>query len=1213
MQVAFSQPRDEGPFLGLAPLPHPIRVLLDGDLEEARVATVLEFMKSVATLPSAQYVSLLTEILECLPEFSLEEAGHNENFEHLSNELVKGLASRQALRVLLDTGRGESASQFVLGWKLGGLNADSLKALLELASALTPPEVARLPGLDCYALALQPLVVEQMYARGAREWFEESYLPLSTLISEEEWSVSEVATFLSACGLAEPKIWSAYHTLNLQQYGNDRSTVFMALIAAGYSTEVAAMVGITGSPTIATDASGEVWDEVFVALANDGFAHEVFALHRSIGISSNALQHVMEAVAATGEVAALLGPADPAVDEILRRFEPRTRLLEFRALLGAECPELYQHFVSLGSKEWDEPATALAAIVRMGEFGLVWRALREGRITEVGDLPLESSGVNNELASALIAHAPRSLSGTRATPEHNTMRSILRSFSFDQEGWVRVLPELAVHHAVTFFEILPTMKRAVLERLEPTLHLASFLAKVRVSVPAFYEHYISQQLYEVSAPPDVIFNRVFSAYQGRPLPRRAELMPEEVEFLDFVHQVAGHEACREDLVVGEQEVLRAVSEAPQRSIKGGDILLRLFRSYQVGNVLKLANRFTVGPDEWLPIIECLLLRGAPAEATQLARKCPPATRERVNEVTGVEVYMARIGLQSDEIYQAFREAHLQGNEAEQGFLESMSRLIASMQSGKPQSRHEFEHPCYAATIRAIFPGHAGSFSSFEKTKLCRDRTSDLRHFVLRDEYPISVRGAVEMERRPEFRRNEKRESIIEAPLAEIHGAGRFIAPAAAKELDRRIDEAQPLAAGELSSREERLGALILEALAGNRDLGRVKELLLGHHYVVTNDIGEYVHGTHDFVRKTNAPEYYYLLELREFYGDAVCESISALMEKALATPAIGRRLVGYYPRVVEAQALARMPLLEARARLARGRIGPGFWSHLEGLSSRLSGPLLVQAQERSASIERNRVSKLFEEIIGLELPAGEIELASFDARAEIVQRTARVAHGSVREEQVVERVKKLAAAIFTDELHAIDEELKTFVPVAREGQHAERPLIGVITKNRTSAHARGVAGVCVAADNPQGGMWSLLSPRNLWDMPNYFQMVLFDPLTHRCEGALLMHEYRHDGKRVLTVSFNPTSTYLYKVDQRRLFSSLMEQVIDFAQTNGFAYVASAKDRSIRTNRTGGEFERAMNEWIARKGGTLEFKKPQLFSYTPRYSQSRLDVLWEREG
>lgn len=178
----------------------------------------------------------------------------------------------------------------------------------------------------------------------------------------------------------------------------------------------------------------------------------------------------------------------------------------------------------------------------------------------------------------------------------------------------------------------------------------------------------------------------------------------------------------------------------------------------------------------------------------------------------------------------------------------------------------------------------------------------------------------------------------------------------------------------------------------------------------------------------------------------------------------------------------------------------------------------------------------------------------------------------------------------------------------REGEtsvvRTREVLNAYIAKTKETANARMVGGVCVSGDNPKKR-----GKTCLWNMENYFELVLEDPTTHRCMGVVLLHAFDEDGK-TLTASFNPSSTYLYKVDEAALFKGLLETLKDFAQENGFSRICSSKNKAIRTNRTGGMFEKAMDDEVSKVAKTYRFSEEKIFSYSPDYKILDMDVLWE---
>jgi hypothetical protein len=205
------------------------------------------------------------------------------------------------------------------------------------------------------------------------------------------------------------------------------------------------------------------------------------------------------------------------------------------------------------------------------------------------------------------------------------------------------------------------------------------------------------------------------------------------------------------------------------------------------------------------------------------------------------------------------------------------------------------------------------------------------------------------------------------------------------------------------------------------------------------------------------------------------------------------------------------------------------------------------------------------------------------------------------------KLEQVISTIYSQEVEAIDQELSKYVAKGSSGQKA-RTITAFFSKNEPSARMRAVAGVCVAVDNPT----SESDTMNMWCMENYFQLVLRDEQTRRCVGGVLLHYYEEQDKRILTASLNPSSTLLYKVDEKMMLDQIVHILGEFAELNDIDIVAVSKSPGIRTNRTGGIFEQALNERIRLVGEQFEFEYEEQFSTRPEYSQQSLDVIWRRE-
>jgi hypothetical protein len=202
----------------------------------------------------------------------------------------------------------------------------------------------------------------------------------------------------------------------------------------------------------------------------------------------------------------------------------------------------------------------------------------------------------------------------------------------------------------------------------------------------------------------------------------------------------------------------------------------------------------------------------------------------------------------------------------------------------------------------------------------------------------------------------------------------------------------------------------------------------------------------------------------------------------------------------------------------------------------------------------------------------------------------------------------IATNVFTQEIESLKRELSKYIAQDSSGNQV-RTIEAFFLKDRPSARMRDTAGLCVAEDNPSSV--SDNSQRNIWDMENYFQLVLKDIESRRCIGGVLLHYYEEQNLRILTASINPSSTFLYKVDEDMLFKRIVGILADFAEANDIDVIGVSTEPEIRTNRTGGLFEQALNTQIRLVHERLSLKNPEPFSYTPDYKQQHLDVIWRR--
>jgi len=253
--------------------------------------------------------------------------------------------------------------------------------------------------------------------------------------------------------------------------------------------------------------------------------------------------------------------------------------------------------------------------------------------------------------------------------------------------------------------------------------------------------------------------------------------------------------------------------------------------------------------------------------------------------------------------------------------------------------------------------------------------------------------------------------------------------------------------------------------------------------------------------------------------------------------------------------------------------------------------------------QREKTFEALKAITGREIDSRETHLGEVDLK-KMLEIEINIEKGKYDEEQFATYTVQRFIDLFEDEKIIISNELNKFESLSGNKREV---LYGYITKSKESANARMVGGVCVAADNPN------TSPgKNIWEMPNYFQMVFQEPDTMQCQGLVLMHHFIENDKKVLSVSINPSSTYLYSVDETALFNGIIANLVQFASENNFDMIVSSQNHTIRTNRTGGAFEKAFDTKVREINKNFNFKNPKQFSYNPSYQVQAMDVIWEKD-
>lgn len=587
----------------------------------------------------------------------------------------------------------------------------------------------------------------------------------------------------------------------------------------------------------------------------------------------------------------------------------------------------------------------------------------------------------------------------------------------------------------------------------------------------------------------------------------------------------------------------------------------------------------------------------------------------------------------------------------------VNHISEALISTKPLSDDERREPYFQSLVTVVYPNNAGSWTSYDSNNSCQDRSSDLAEYSIRPRYRIDLMSGASVRMRttvnPKTKEvtpmvvDAKTVNALQAPLVELaqEAARLSYDPVAMRQsvetqLSALLGQSGQAEDGVPLTLEQQFLQVFLRQKKGEVSVpdAVIKKLLIAYDFSRHEDIREYVLGTQDRVGRAQNEAYVLLCELHAFYTDRLKETIRQIWEKSSED-------VNFITEVEEVFLTAQKKKLETEqnqrlASLQINKLGlePGFVARIQnelqqrtsrtytteettalirryeqlssGFSAEKTNPGIgttpeqkkkqgktqgiygmlraqraktMRAYEMATGQPADAISSSFADISFDQLPEGEAELdQDFDPELYAVF--------------LAQELRNL----FEREMTQIDRELEKFEAI--EGK--KRTILnGVITKTKESAHARMVGGVCVSGDNPS------MSPVNMWDQPNYFQMVLQDSETNRCQGLILLHAITtENGKKVLTASLNPSSTYVFASDEASLFNGMAGALEQFAQENGFDAIATSQNKQIRTNRTGGIFESEMDKRVAAIGENINLNGA-IFSYQPKYVMDKVDLIW----
>ncbi len=580
------------------------------------------------------------------------------------------------------------------------------------------------------------------------------------------------------------------------------------------------------------------------------------------------------------------------------------------------------------------------------------------------------------------------------------------------------------------------------------------------------------------------------------------------------------------------------------------------------------------------------------------------------------------------------------------YLDSVMNSAQSLIRSVPPTETERGLPYYAALVRGIFPNNAGQYGKYEAIASCSDRSSDIEKYKFEERYILDLVDVTSIKLKEgetlskeaihpitdviyqiahHFESQTYEPEKMQAQLAqEVEAVMLTALQSPDKELNQQLSAANSI--------EEKLFLLLAAVKYGKMKHlePTVKQLLITYEFAYFQDVREYINGTNDRVNGSLNPDYSLLTELHSFYADRLKEINRKIIKSAWQNTAIQNYLKDVYKKLAQEKVVEEKYVLSKKLRIENLGISEPFLKRIAATLKNKNGressvekvASLINRYERmtmgftqhnNASdgneaqaiigqivAQKNKSIAAWQALTGEQLDPSQVFLNEINL-SQYMDHITRNFEGTISDEGYASYTGELFASVYEEEMLILEGELDKFV--SKSGKK-RRVLNGFISKTKESAHARMVGGVCVSRDTPSN------NTENMWDMENYFQFVYQDPETLRCVGLCLLHEYSDQGKKILTVSINPSATYLQNIDEKVLFDKTLIELAKFAKSNGFDMICSSSNEAIRTNRTGGLFEKAFKAHVERINKKFTFSEAKIFSYNPAYSMKEMDILWE---
>lgn len=592
----------------------------------------------------------------------------------------------------------------------------------------------------------------------------------------------------------------------------------------------------------------------------------------------------------------------------------------------------------------------------------------------------------------------------------------------------------------------------------------------------------------------------------------------------------------------------------------------------------------------------------------------------------------------------YKEAKEAGHE--KVYTAQLTALAEKMTGSAVVTDEERAKPYYKDLLRHVYSNNAGQWTTFESNNSCSDRSNDLTEFKVKPRYELDLLSQSEIRVRAGEALNPQVQEEVQAPIfavsTKMNETGfdyERIKTDLGEELDKKLNQVaengglEGVSLDSVNTQEEKLFLILADSIYGAKvtDTKSIKNLVIAYEFANFEDISDYIAGTRDRVGRANNQDYALLCEVGAFYSDRIKEVNRRLVESGWNNPAIAQLMPEYFRKLAqEAAATGRQNKINRLqvdklglsdnfvrqvGRVLEKRKGRKYEpeeirelvSRYENLTDSLTEKSSSSKKPQTRAFygqlrsQREKTIEAMRVITGEEVDPKKVHLGEVNLQ-QVLDTEANIREGRYDDDQFASYTVQRFIDLFEDERTKINGELSKFESLSGKQREV---LHGYITKTKETAHARMVGGVCVSGDNPDK-----YKDKNMWDMPNYFQLVLQEPDTLQCQGLVLLHHFTQGDKKILTASLNPSSTYLYSIDEAALFKGIMGTLEEFAQENNFNKIILSKNKTIRTNRTGGQFEKSMDERIAKVDKEFKFDEVSQFSYHPDYKLKEMDVVWE---